>query len=74
MSEIFTCRCGSGWTGRNRSHCSACHITFGGVASFDKHRRSGATIGRKCLNPDSLGLTDNGNGVWVSRFGEEDGD
>ena len=75
MSDVFTHNCGSNWTGRNRSHCGACHITFGGVASFDRHRQTtGSTIGRKCLPPESLNLTDNGNGVWVSTFGVEDGD
>lgn len=75
MSEVFTCRCGSGWTGHNRSHCSACHVTFGGVASFDRHRQTtGSTIGRKCLPPRILGLVDNGNAVWVSKFGETNGD
>lgn len=80
MSEIFTCRCGAGWTGRNRSHCGACHVTFGGVASFDRHRQTTnvitgrSVLGRSCLPPKSLGLVDNGNGIWVSKFGEEDGD
>jgi hypothetical protein len=74
MAETFTCRCGVGWTGQNRSHCGACHVTFGGVASFDKHRRIGSTIGRKCLKPESLGLTDNGAGVWVAPYGNSDGD
>lgn len=68
--EVFTHICGSNWTGRNRSHCGACHITFGGVASFDKHRKVGTTIGRKCLTPQALGLQDNGSGVWVGQFGE----
>lgn len=68
MSETFTHKCGSSWTGKNRSHCSACHVTFGGVASFDRHRQS---IG--CVAPEDLGLVDNGNGVWVSRYGV-DGD
>ena len=73
MSE-FTCRCGSRWTGFNRSHCGACHITFGGVASFDRHRQVGSRMGKKCHSPESLGLIDNGNGVWVAQYGGDDGD
>jgi hypothetical protein len=74
MSETFTHICGASWTGKNRSHCSACHVTFGGVASFDRHRRIGSTVGRECLTPQSLGLVDNGSNIWVSKFGVEDGD
>lgn len=74
MSEIFGCNCGSKWTGHNRSHCAACHITFGGVASFDRHRSVGSRIGRKCQTPESIGLKDNGNSIWVSSYGDSDGD
>lgn len=73
MSEFFTCKCGSRWTGHNRSHCSACHVTFGGVASFDKHRQIGRATGKSCQPPQSIGLRNNGNDVWVSTFGESDG-
>jgi hypothetical protein len=62
--------CPSKWTGDNRSHCAACHITFGGVASFDRHRQVGTRIGKKCLDPRDLDLTDNGNGVWVAKYGD----
>lgn len=64
--EPITCRCGARWTGVNRSHCAAknCHVTFGGVTSFDKHREGG-----KCATPESLGLHDNGNGVWSATYG-----
>jgi hypothetical protein len=58
------CRCGADWTGDNRCHCSLCHITFGGLASFDQHRR-----GAKCKKPESLDLHDNGKGVWVADYG-----
>src|SRR5882672_4649620 len=46
------CRCGARWSGALTSHCSACHRTFGGVGSFDRHRRDGA-----CLDPVTIGLT-----------------
>lgn len=72
MAEIFTCICGADWTGRNRSHCGACHVTFGGVASFDKHRQVGNKVGRTCLSPVSLGLKDNGNSVWVAEYANGD--
>jgi hypothetical protein len=68
MSEIFTHNCGAKWTGLKRSHCSACHVTFGGVASFDRHRQVGSRMGRKCLTPESLGLVDNGQNIWVGVY------
>lgn len=71
---MFSCRCGSTWTGYNRAHCGACHVTFGGVASFDRHRQVGTKIGRKCSTPESLGLENNGNNVWVAKYGTADGD
>jgi hypothetical protein len=70
MAEVFTCgKCPNTWTGHNRAHCSNCCITFGGVASFDRHRQAGTKIGRKCAPPESLGLKDNGKGVWVAEYG-----
>lgn len=60
----ITCSgCSSEWSGVNRCHCSKCHITWGGLTSFDQHRK-----GKKCQTPQSLGLTDNGRGVWVSDY------
>lgn len=64
MSYNITCGgCSNIWTGVNRAHCSACHYTFGGMTSFDAHRKGG-----KCTHPSQLGLTDNGKGVWVSDY------
>jgi len=42
-----------------QAHCgSGCHVTFGGVAGFDSHRRNG-----QCLDPANLGMVDR-DGVW----------
>lgn len=66
MIDPITCRCGASWTGENRSHCAAknCHHTFGGVTSFDAHRRNG-----KCIHPSLLGLRQNAKGIWVAEYG-----
>jgi hypothetical protein len=45
----------------SQAHCGACHITFGGVGNFDRHRKSGA-----CVRPERLGLRANAFNVWVS--------
>jgi hypothetical protein len=66
---MITCRCNATWTGVNRAHCSACHNTFGGVTSFDAHRKGG-----RCTKPASLGLHNNGKGIWVSNYSGPDGD
>lgn len=67
---MITCsKCPAEWTGDNRCHCSVCHITWGGLSSFDKHRR-----GKSCLTPESLSLADNGKGVWVSEYRGPDAD
>lgn len=42
-----------------QAHCTVCHRTFGGVSNFDKHRRDGW-----CIDPSTLGMTLNDNGVW----------
>lgn len=42
-----------------QAHCPSCHRTFGGVTGFDKHRRFG-----RCTDPATLGMADNGRGVW----------
>lgn len=64
---MITCgRCDSSWTGVNRCHCAGekgCHVTFSGLTYFDQHRKNG-----NCATPESLGLHDNGNGVWVSDY------
>lgn len=64
------CRCGSRWTGENRSHCSACHNTFGGVTSFDSHRYGDIEKERKCRKPEKMGLNQNEHEIWVATYGE----
>lgn len=57
---MLTCSgCTNTWTGVSRAHCSACHTTFGGVASFDRHRYQ-----ETCREPSTLGLK-LVSGVWV---------
>lgn len=46
-----TCRCKKRWSGGRTAHCGVCHITFGGVAGFDAHRRNGT-----CRTPEETGL------------------
>lgn len=48
MTEPYTphCRCGATWTGSLMCHCSACHVTFTTVGSFDSHRSNDS-----CLSP-----------------------
>jgi hypothetical protein len=41
------------------AHCSACHVTFGSVSGFDKHRRAG-----ECLDPATLSMHRDRNGIW----------
>jgi hypothetical protein len=41
------------------AHCGSCHVTFGGITGFDRHRRGG-----ECLNPRGLGFVCDRNGVW----------
>lgn len=43
----------------SQAHCGACHVTFGGVTGFDRHRRDG-----QCLTPAEIGYADNGSGVY----------
>lgn len=45
----------------SQAHCggAGCHITFGGVTGFDKHRKDG-----RCLPPASIGLVADAHGVW----------
>ena len=63
MSNITCSKCGASWTGQGRCHCSGCCNTFGGITSFDQHRK-----GYKCIDPAKLGLTLNSRGVWVSDY------
>jgi hypothetical protein len=52
----------------SQAHCGAadCHQTFGGVGTFDKHRRNG-----ECLAPAELGLRLDHAGVWHRPMDEE---
>lgn len=65
MAEIIYCRCGSQWTGAGRAHCTAknCHQTFGGVTSFDAHRKQYGEHG-SCIDPATLGLVQTEKGIW----------
>lgn len=71
MTEMISCKCGARWTGPGRAHCAAddCHQTFGGVTSFDVHRKNGT-----CLDPAVLGLILNAKGIWVAQYGETGSD
>jgi hypothetical protein len=40
--------------------CTVCHEVFSTPNNFDRHRNDGW-----CLNPGSVGLRTNENGVWV---------
>lgn len=55
----ITCRCGASWSGEDRMHCGACHVTFDGIELFDAHRPDG-----HCVQPRALGLAATKNGVW----------
>ncbi|MEV6633897.1 hypothetical protein AB0M54_24410 [Actinoplanes sp. NPDC051470] len=41
------------------AHCGACHVTFGAITSFDRHRRGG-----ECIDPREIGLNRDHNGIW----------
>jgi hypothetical protein len=43
----------------SNAHCSACHVTFGGITGFDRHRRGG-----ECIAPSGLDMHPDGRGVW----------
>lgn len=49
----------------SQAHCGACHVTFGGVSGFDRHRRDG-----QCLTPEAIGHADNGRGVFRAPMDE----
>ncbi|MHA7862064.1 FDXHR family putative zinc-binding protein [Tessaracoccus sp. Y36] len=73
MRECFTCRkCGKAWRGSRAQHCPACHETFGGAYTADRHRigRHGVHRGpkrRRCKTPREM--ESNGfhqrHGKWV---------
>jgi hypothetical protein len=73
--EVVPISCGGcihKWTGVNRAHCSACHITFGGPSKFDQHRRRNKCMPLKLIeapiDAGGLGLSDNGKGVWTAIY------
>lgn len=45
--------CENHWTGSTTSHCSACHITFGSVRTFDKHQTF-TTTRTVCQKPRNM--------------------
>jgi len=49
--RVKTHCCEAWWAGANTCHCPACHETFSGVVTFDKHRSRG-----RCLDPRQIGL------------------
>lgn len=54
--------CDTTWTGLAVAHCAACHLTFGSVAGFDKHRVSGRC--RSEYELTALGMAPNPFGRW----------
>lgn len=65
-NDMITCSKGCKWSGLSRAHCGSCHTTFGGVTSFDRHRRGGM-----CVKPEDIGLIAKDNGefvIWVGEF------
>lgn len=55
MTCVSTCRKPS----PSNAHCGACHVTFGSVSGFDRHRRGG-----QCYGPALLDMHRDGNGIW----------
>lgn len=57
-NAVWHGECGQWWLGVNRSHCSACHLTFTGESAADKHRVGsfGLDGDRRCLHPTEVGL------------------
>lgn len=49
-----------------QAHCGSCHVTFGGVYAFGRHRVAG-----RCLDPFDMGLARDEAGVW-RRFVDAD--
>jgi hypothetical protein len=46
-------KCKSEWTGEGRCHCGHCHLTFAGLAAFDRHQQN---VKGLCGNPASQGM------------------
>jgi hypothetical protein len=49
----------------NRCKCGGCGRYFNSVHAFDRHR-SGKPSERVCLDPESLGMTINSAGLWIT--------
>jgi hypothetical protein len=51
----------------SQAHCAAdgCHITFGAVSGFDRHRRDG-----QCLTPEAIGYSADARGVYRAPMSE----
>lgn len=55
-------------------HCAACHQTFTGTSSGDRHRTGDHAISlgpkrRRCLTPEEMrakGMTQNARGQWTN--------
>lgn len=71
---MTTCDCGATWGGLRTEHCAACHQTFTGTTSGDRHRvgdynqRTGPTR-RRCLTVaemETRGLERNAKGQWTT--------
>ena len=44
----------------SQAHCGNCHVTFGSVSGFDRHRRGG-----ECLDPATIpGIHRTATGIW----------
>lgn len=50
----------------SQCHCGACHITFGGLSGFDRHRRDG-----QCLTPEAIGYVRDPRGVYRAPITDE---
>jgi NAD-dependent SIR2 family protein deacetylase len=47
--------------------CTKCFRTFSTENNFDRHRKGEYKTGRYCVDPRSVGLKKNPNGVWVGK-------
>jgi len=45
----------------SQAHYSVCHMTFGGVTNFDRHRDNG-----RCVDPTLFGMVKRDDEVWRS--------
>lgn len=69
-----TCHCGAEWTGLRIEHCTACHQTFTGTTSGDRHRVGKHEVDhgperRRCLTVAEMvekGLERNERGQWTN--------